>query len=175
MKVTVDVFSTDLPNAAERLCKLMDEIQNIVEGRRLQENPSAIHHICIQLLKDSALDTYRLATTSAVEDNNNTLTKEIINDGMRKVIELVMPLNGRQTQARYMRRFIGKPSSMTVAAFVARLQVLNKYLRHLPGTHRTSMAEDEIVEIVIAAIPVELGAFSLGFQIRIKLVSRPQA
>lgn len=72
---------------------------------------------------------------------------------MQKVIELVMPIGARQTQARYLRRHLGKPSTMTVAGFIARLQVLNRYMKHLPGSNRTSLPEDELVEIIVAALP----------------------
>jgi hypothetical protein len=84
VRVTVEVFSTDLPNAAERLCILMDEVSNIAAGQNIAENFNSVNQVILQVLKDSALETYRTAVDLAVIDNNSMINNKKLTKECRK-------------------------------------------------------------------------------------------
>ena len=147
-KVTIECFSNNLPNAAERLCKMCEEFPTIFKGQGIEEKPNAMHQLVLTILKDEAKTSYENAVRAACEATENGPrifpTRDIINEGLAKVKELVMPVGARRKQAACLRRHLGKPASMSVASYVHRIQVLSRYLVFFPGS-RGSLPEDEVV------------------------------
>ena len=60
-------------------------------------------------------------------------------------------------QKTYMRRYMVKPRSLSIRAYVARVRGLNSYLEHFPtgnvNIEATCLGEDEIKDILFHGIP----------------------
>ena len=135
---------------------MCEELPTIFKGQGIEEKPNAMHQLVLTILKDEAKTSYENAVRAACETTENGPrifpTRDIINEGLAKVKELVMPVGARRKQAAYLRRHLGKPASMSVVSYVHRIQVLSRYLRFFPGS-RGSLPEDEVVEIIATSIP----------------------
>ena len=146
----------NLPNAVERLCKMCEELSTIFKGQGIEDKPTAIHQMMLTIQKDEAKTSYENAVRAVCESAENEPrifpSREIINEGLTKVKELVMPVGARRKQAAYLRRHLGKSASMSVASYVHRIQVLSRYLLFFPGS-RGSLPEDEVIEIIAKSIP----------------------
>ena len=53
VKVKVEVFSADLPNSPERLCILIDDVEEIIAGQGITESPGSIHQVFLQVSQGS--------------------------------------------------------------------------------------------------------------------------
>ena len=76
------------------------------------------------------------------------------NECLRAVCESVFPVSALKHQKRYMRRVLRKPKDMTMKAYYARFQELNRYLERFPPfAARQKLPNDEVLEHMEFAIP----------------------
>ena len=79
-----------------------------------------------QLLQGSALATFE-ANVSLTE--SHTETNDSFEVAIRAVGKDIFPKRAAQTQKRYLRRFLRKPSEMPTKRFVARVVEINNYFK----------------------------------------------
>lgn len=138
------VFNKGLP---EEWLKWNQNLVTVCKGLSITTGPAKVGMIK-QMLAGEALRTFKLAMTGKAETIANA------DAALKDVTELVFPKKAMTRQKRYLRYEIRKDREWTVRQFSNRMIELNDYLEFFPnGTAASKMAEDEMKECVIKAMP----------------------
>ena len=108
-----------------------------------------------QLLQSSALATFEAHVSATVSHTETTTT---FKEAMCAVGKDIFPKRAAQTQKRFLRRFLQKPTKMTTKRFVARVVEINNYFEYFPWednatSHPAKLQEDELLDILEFGCP----------------------
>jgi hypothetical protein len=84
-----------------------------------------------------------------------------VTEGMRELMNYIVPFKGLQRQKRFMRRKCRKPADMTAREFFNHFVRMNtQELPQMPPDydHRQRLAEDEVIDILLFAFPASWSA-----------------
>ena len=124
------------------------DLRRILQGQNVTTGPPS-YAMARRVLEGDALAAFE---TAATQHGNETVAN--FNLCLKDLTSHIFPRRALQMQKRYMRRFMRKPKSMTIRAYVSRVNELNLYLPLFPPfANGQGMANDELLELLEFAVP----------------------